>query len=478
MPPGGPPYRAPKKTPGGGGYDTSSAPPAPPSKKSSATSERAIFTAFINSHAALRPYASDIWKWTMSSSGYGGITATQLAAVIWLESKGDPSANSGKALGIAQIHDNVANATNAAGVPFFGASKGISEQDKLNPAFAIRYAAWRLSGYASVYGGSIDDIWKGGYNPGYGPGEPGYVKNPVSQFLPKDYVGTGGLTIDQSAGQDVTKQNLRNGLTDPWVVGINAKTGKLRVVKSANPPKNAIMYDGVPMSASDWARTRRDLDQYFVSYTGGRPDNKMVLKYVQKGWSPYYLTTQLAKLPSFQKSPIWKSQAPAYQAAAKDLLPEGKSAPAATIKQAIINNWGTATFQAVLRTGDGYIHSNEFKSNATTLLNVHQSIMGVPDQKALTGVKDAALAGWSTDQYAAYLRSTPQYTSSPEYQSKTLTFLSALGLITGENAVLKKGIKPDANPNVALDKDIPTDKRIQGEPGLTRPEDTVATYGG
>src|SRR5438105_2010989 len=100
-------------------------PPAPKGK-----GERGTFDAFVNAHKALKPYAGQIWTW---ANNYGGITPTQLAAVLWFESRGKADAKSGAgALGLAQIFDKAANPTNDAGVPFFRPDRTISDADKKN----------------------------------------------------------------------------------------------------------------------------------------------------------------------------------------------------------------------------------------------------------------------------------------------------------------------------------------------------------
>lgn len=438
-----------------------------------ATGEKAIFIKFVNDHKSLRPYANAIWQ---AAGRYGGITPTELAAVIYRESGGNKDAKSKVgALGLAQIYDNSASATNAAGVPFFRQDHNISSEDKTNPAFAIQYAAWRLSGYASTHGGSIDDTWVGGYNPNYKSGVDGPA-NPITSLLPKGYVGTASSTPDQKAGASVDTTDISNSLRDPWVTGVS-KNGKLIVKAGAVAPGNTVMYDGLPMRASDFKSLSRQLDTYFRSYTGGGVNPATVLQYVKKGWSPYTLTVALAKSPKFATSPIYKKYAPEYQDVAKDLLGPGESTPQKLITAGILNGWDQGTFAAVVRKLPGYVQSNEFKENEATLTNVHQSIMGIPDENAQLTINQATAAGWKADQYAAWLRSQPTYTQSPEYQSKALSFLGALGLITGQNPVLKKGTVPASqNPYGSTNTEIPTDPRLMNAQPLKPAEDTIPTY--
>jgi hypothetical protein len=217
------------------------------------------------------------------------------------------------------------------------------------------------------------------------------------------------------------------------------------------------------------------LETYFVSYTGGRPSNKVLLNYVKLGWSPYSLTVSLAKSKQFTNSPIYKRSAPALQEAAKSVLGQGQKLDIGLLRSAIVNGWSGSELQAVLRTKPNYTSSNEFKQNTATLLNVHQSIMGTPDAGGMNTIQQAAAAGWDANQYAAWLRAQPQYVQSPEYQTKSLNFLSSIGLITGEQPVLKKGKETEPNPNPGMGK-LPTDKRLPAGK-LTNPEDTFATYG-
>lgn len=458
-----------------GGLYGGGAPPPPPANTRKSTSEKTFFNAFMKAHPAMQKYADAIWR---AAGRYGSITPTELAAVLFAESGGNKGAASKVgALGLAQIYDNTANATNANGVPFFRADHNISDADKQDAGFSILYAAWRLSGQKAAHPDSIDNVWIDGYNPNY-RNEKGYNQHYISQYLPKNYpASTGGSTAADTAGRGADVTAVSQGLKDPWVVGVGSN-GKIRVSYGTEPPKNAVTYDGTPIRASEFKGLKRQLDTYFRSYTGGAADNATVLNYVKKGWSPYSLTVALSQKKGFSNSPIYKKLVPGFRQAAKDVMPQGSAIPEKLIKSAIVNGWDEHTLTAVLRQQGDYVKSNEFKGSTATLLNVHQSIMGVPDEKAMNGVKEAALAGWAPDQYAAWLRSQDAYVNSPEYQTKTLNFLSALGLITGQQAVLKKGANaPNVNPNPAGFGPLPNDPRLAGQTGLSNPEDTVATYG-
>ncbi len=83
---------------------------------------------------------------------------------------------------------------------------------------------------------------------------------------------------------------------------------------------------------------------------------------------------------------------------------------------------------------------------------------------ALHAVGQAQLAGWSDDQFAAYLRAQPQYTKSPEYVSKLLSFGQQLGLITGLQPTLQPGGAAPPNPNPNDPQRIPSSTRLPAAP--------------
>lgn len=445
------------------------------------------------------PYYAQFIPLITNAATQWTIDPVQLMQVLIWEGHKAGQTNSAGAKGLAAIADSAVDPTlNKTRYNEFIQQYG--GFDPFNPTWAINYMAWRMDGGIRHYP-TLDDWYRGsngdksaprGYNPGFtgdsrGPGPSAVTKKAggsaaaYTPVIPQSPTQTGGKSSTTSAATQAFK--------DPYVVGV-AANGNLITKFSDTVPKNAILFDGSPMTASVFKSLARSLDSYFVSYTGGRPSNKMVLNYVNKGWSPYTLTVALSQNKNFTKSPIYKKMAPEYQDQVKNILGPGENvnnirgAPTKQnakgnllIKSAIVNGWDSQTFAAVLRQRPQYVQSNEFKGNTATLLNVHSSIMGVPDAGAMNTVKQAALAGWSADQYAAYLRAQPTYTQSPEYQSKTLSFLGSLGLITGENPVLKKGTSTEPNPNPKGFGPIPNDKRLPAGQ-LSAPEDTVATYNG
>jgi hypothetical protein len=249
----------------------------PPPAAKTGKGEKGVFTAFVNAHSALKPYASDIWT---QANNYGGITPTQLAAVIWAESKGNPAAVSGAgAKGVAQIYDTNADPRNAAGVPFFRADTRITDADKANAKFSIQYAAWRLSGYAATHGGSIDQIWIGGYNPNFKAGVDGPA-NYISQFLPKGYVGTASPTatdtatksVDTSAATAATKASL----FDKWaVLGADGKVKFTKITDPSKPPANVLKYGPTPLTQTSFIQTwKQTYQDQFFAFTGRQASGK------------------------------------------------------------------------------------------------------------------------------------------------------------------------------------------------------------
>lgn len=447
-------------------------------------SGRAAFLTWSKTHGITPKVAGDVWYWSSQyNPGTGDGFAYYWASVLKSESgashlnKYGKLTTSGQAVGIGQI------ALSWIGQQIPWEPKGVAFTNDSDPRTGIggygvniRFSAYLLSHAVAQYG------YDGAYTQGYNPNDPNKLAAwaSIQKTLKSVPASVGPLSPSSGAGQQqppgAPPTKYTNNL---WVVGVSKDGKKVLTAPDdgINIPKNVVTYDGAPMHITDFKSQSRQLDPYFRSFTGGRPSPGMVLNYIQKGWSPYALTVALAKSKHFTSSPIYKKYAPAYQDAAKDLLAPGESVPQSLIKTGVINGWDSTTFAAVLRRNPGYVQSNEFKSNTATLSNVHQSIMGVPDAEAQAQIQQVAAAGWKPDQYAAWLRSQPQYTSSPEYQSKTLSFLSALGLITGGTPVLKQGAAP-ANTNLPDATAVPNDPRLTAPGTMARPEDTMATLNG
>ncbi len=407
-------------------------PPAPPVAQSKASGERGTFDQFINAHKALKPYASQIWQW---ANYYGGITPTQLAALLTFESRGNKNAQSGAgALGLAQIFDNSADATNASGVPFFRSNRNISQQDKLNPVFAIRYAAWRMSGATEKYG-SVDAAYLQNYNPNYTGST-----TPISALLPKGYVGTASSSIDTSAQKSATTSQVTQGIKDPWVV-LTSK-GQIGFVNAAIPPKNAVTYGGTPITRTEytqiWKQTYADT---FFAYTGRQANAKEISKILAQAPSVYTLSNQLAGDKTFANSPVYKQHAPGLVAVGKSVLGNDWKPSGGIIRDAIAQNWDQATFEQHLRSSPAYLQSPEFKTNLAQNTSAFQAIYGgeaTDDTAIKNDLQQKTLAGWTPTELQAWARQQPAYKQSDEYQAKATVFAQNLGLITGQQATLSQ----------------------------------------
>lgn len=438
----------------------------PPKQKTGGLSTGAAFNQYINAHPELRPYASVIW----AMSRQYGVDPVYISALILTESprtadgKLDPSAGGGtggRMVGLAQINPDV----------WVGArgpdGKKITQKDLTDPKFQIRFAAW-LIGEGLRNGQTYEDVYLRTYN----PADPNRFKaNPWAK-LPQGYVFR-GWTAGKAApppGTEVAAQDAaaaQRAREDPWVY-IDKKTGKVKFSAHPEPPKNALKVDGLPITRSSFLSARRQLEDLYISYTGKRPTNEQVAKALGAGWSEYTISVGLSKTKDFLKSPIYKSRAPGYQAAADSLLGEGERLDQELVRQAIINNWGGDVFQAKLRERPGYVSSTEFRGKTQTFRSVHESIYGTVDKYGEDTLKEAALGGWSLDQYAAWLRGQEAYTGSPEFNAKMLTFMEALGFVQGKTPVLKMGGRRPTNPNLGGGL-LPDDPRVKGWAGQPQP---------
>lgn len=453
----------PKKSDGGNIFG---APPkyTPPSSSNARTK----YMTWAKAHGVAQATASDIWYW---SGQYKNLDPYLWTSVLKQESgakhlEGNGTiVSSGQAVGIGQIalswvgqpipwdkaHTFTANNDPRTGIASYGVN--------------LRMSAYLFSDAVNKYG------WKNAYTSGYNPDDPNKAKAWKAIQTTYGSRPTGTPPVGPSAGAG-PKTNAGTTayptFTDPYVTGIN-KGGKF---STTGNPNKALQFDGQPLTRSGFLTLRDQLTSYYVSYTGKRPTNAQIQQYVTKGWSPYTLQTLLSQGPHFQNSPIYKQFAGnwANDPTIKNILGANGKIPLDLVRQGIVNGWDSSTIATKLRGQPGYTKSNEFSGNVATLLNTYQSIMGHPDTSAMIGIKDAALAGWTTDQYASWLRSQPGYRDSTEYQSKMLNFVSALGLITGKQTV----IQPVSTPTTPLAPNPtpggpPVDKRIAGNPGTGTP---------
>lgn len=387
--------------------------PAPPAKKTSAPkSENSTYVAFINAHKGLKPYASAIRQW---ADTYGGLTPTQLAAVIWTQSKGNPQAL------LSQKVSVPAGATNAAGVGFEtpGSAPGSRAQE-------IQVIAWRMSGEMVRSQGNVDQAYQS-YTGTAGT---------VSQSLPKGYVALPSATTTATVTKSLNTSTLKSATTDPWVVETN---GKLTLNYSATAPKGTVKYGGTPLTQSEfnqvWKQTYSDT---FQAYTGHTATAKQIVQILSNAPSVYALSNTLASEAGFNKSPVYKQHAPGLQGIADQILGTGAKLPPGLLATAISQNWDQATFEQHLRSLPEYRQGPEFQTNLAQNTAAFQQIYGTPDAAVTADLANKTAAGWTPDELQTWLRQQDSYKYTPEYQSKMLSLMgpSGLGLITGQQATL------------------------------------------
>lgn len=392
----------------------------PPPKSKKQQGQQNSYRAYINAHPGLKPYAQQIYK---AATNYG-VDPVYYASLINFESGGKPTAKSGaNAYGPAQIH-----------IPTWVGKADprdghvITLAEVKNPTWNIGFGAYLL-GRAVQQHGSYDAAYRQGYNPGY------KGRGPFHD-LPKGYVPTGTAKSPQEAAQrGVETGAAKQQLTDPYI----RVTPKGKVVKVTDP-RNALKVYGQPITMSQFMQEQSSVNDLYLSYTGHRTTAKNVARILTHGYSRYQLTVALTKRPDFVGSPVWKQQAPGYQAVWSQIYgPESKPDQNA-IRYAIANNLGGDGFAQRLRSRPDYTNSNEFKQNEAGLSAVYTKIYGMPDVGGQDVVKKATLDGWNGDQFANYLRQQPQYSQSVEYQSKALAFAQSLGLVTGNTPSYQPGL--------------------------------------
>lgn len=345
-----------------------------------------------------------------------------------------------------------------------------------NDTASFKYLAWRMAGTIRDFGGDVDAWYRSNYNPG-GPASrtPNVIAKRAGIIR---YQPGYSPTPNEKAGKNKSDHDAAAVLADPYVAGLaRTKGGKGGELTLTSNPAKAITYDGAPVTRSNFLTLKRQLSDYYVSYTGKRPSNSQIQQYISKGWSTYTLSNLLSQTPSFHNSPVYKQNAPALKGLAHTLLGEKeKTPPKELIRQAIVNQWSQATFEQVLRKRDNYINSSEFKGKTATMGNIYQSIMGTPGPNATNAIKQAVAGGWSPDQFAAWIRSRDSYAYSPEYQTKSMNFLSSLGLITGDQTVLRPNKNaPEVPTQPGGGAKLPADKRLGKPKPIANPSNLVAT---
>lgn len=344
------------------------------------------------------------------------------------------------AVGIGQLEPGTfigPNAFNGGVLPWDSTHK-ISMADLRNPAINLRLAA----AYAGYLQGSHPADWYGRYNagPNTTDARAGQIQQQfnakwITKWNPK-YVSTTSSTAPPSAsGPQVPGGTApqKQDNTDPWMI-VTAK-GKLSVVNSPTAPKNALTYEGQPITRSQfkqiWTQTYADT---FQAYTGKAATVKDIVSILKNAPSVQGLATTLANRPTFANSPIYKQHAKGFLAVGRNILgntwnPGGDLK--GVIKKAIVGNWDQATFEQVLRQSKEYESGPEYKTNLAQNTSAYQTIYGNPDPATEKLLAQKTKAGWTPDELSSWLRTQPAYKNSQEYQSKMLSLMGQLGLITG-----------------------------------------------
>jgi hypothetical protein len=274
-------------------------------------------------------------------------------------------------------------------------------------------------------------------------------------------------TPAQQAARNVQVAAATQQLTDPWV-GID-KHGRLVAVRN---PANAVKVFGQPLTRSQFLSQQSQINDLYLSFIGKKATARQVAHILTSGMSSYQIKVQLSKSKGFIGSPVWRQNAPGYQSVWDQMYgPQGKPDDA-EIRYAIVNNLGGEGFAQRLRNRPDYVVSNEFKSNEATLAAVYTRIYGVPGASGESVVKTAVLNGWNQDQFASYLRAQPQYTNSEEFQSKALSFATALGMVAGGMPTMQQG-SGGTNANINTTGALKPDPRVM--PGAIAPTSDLTT---
>ena len=306
-----------------------------------------------------------------------------------------------------------------------------------------------------------------------------YAAAKATRYVP-DY----GLTPAQKAGATVEQGAATTALRGSvlkWVT-YDPKTGKIGTTNitatdpisglPAKPPKNGLFYGQTPVTNQVFAQALSDLSDHFAAYAPDTPHGvnlkdpryaAQVADFLYKGLSPTAIDNALAAQPGFQKSRAWKAAAPAIIAQGKALYGEAWKPDRSLVRNAIVQNWSQGTLVANLKARPEYLRGPQYRQQTAALNNVHMSIMGTPNVQDEINVHEAALEGWSPDQYAAWIRSTDAYRYSPEAKAYSIGIAEQLGLITGRQGIVPASA-PGGAPQPQDSTAIPNSQRIPGAP--------------
>jgi len=478
-----------------------------PDPPTGSVSKNAAFQQALAKLPAWKKYATVVLQ---AAERYSIDPVVMLAFFATENASANPSASSSVgAKGLAQIYDKRASAENAAGEPFpkikvngkLVDPNNLTDEAKSNPVFAINYLAWRVGGVLQTNGGDVRAAYSQ-YNPGYY--EQGN-KNGPDAFLDgiPGYTSSTPLSPEQKAEKDLTEARAKLALKDPYVT----TSGKL--VYAATPPDDAIRStSGDGMRYSEFQTYKQRYADTYFSYLGreptdaeiadaasnglsiggiqkklaqqpeftqgplyqeragnyvawykemygekARPDTKLLADAVAKGLTQTAFQQGLKSRPDYNTSAAYQKDAAAYTGIARSIYGPRYTPPRKVIADAVSQGLTQDQFKDVLRQSPDYENSNEFKQMYSGLYGTFSQIYGRPDDQGKLVVKEAAKNGWDAETFGQYLRSQDAYTQSPEYQTKALAFLDAMGLVTGGTPVLREQVapknpeKPQAGPN-------------------------------
>jgi hypothetical protein len=409
--------------------------PPPQSKGKGSKSQNAALANLLKRFPGYRQYMPTIRQ---AAARWGMDPVLLLATLAWENGAANTRIrNSAGARGLAQIVDQTVGHYEgyASFIGQYAPDGRITDQRAFNPVFAINYMAWRMTAHIHKYG-TLNGAYDKGYNPGFTGDSRG--KGPAA-YVPSWYWSlskTPPSAADQAGRAAQRKQAGANQATgNPWLQG---------------------------QAFLDYWHQR--IDPIYQAYAGRSASRAEARDAIKKGLSDYTLQLNLASKKSFIGSPIWKTQAPGYQSVYRDIYGDRKP-DARLITFAIIHNLGATGFAEKLRQGKGYVKSNEFAGGVATLQNVYQSIFGSPDANAMYVIKQATLHGWTTDQFAKYLRAQPEYQHSDEFRSNA----AKVAAVFGGTPTLSAG---EALAPPAPTSGVPQDPRL-GPPPWAAPTQSV-----
>lgn len=418
-------------------------PPPPPATTKAKGSSYQQFVNYWSAHGyqALKGNAPDI----QAAANAANVDPIYFASLLLLESGANykTSDSSKGAIGIGQLEPGT-----FVGQPVpWDSTRTITLQDLKDPTTNLRLAAYHVGalvgrfGYAGAYSGK-----PGTYNPYYtgdsrdpkGAGPQAFIQKWSGQYVP----ATPSTSPPGPAGVQVpggTAPATNDVTYDRWaVLGADGRVKFVKITNAAVPPKNVLHYGPTPLTQTgfinNWKQVYQDT---FFSYTGRQASGKEIANILKNVPTLYTLANVLMTTKSFATSPSYKAHAPGIIAIAKQKFGDNWKVDKTLVGQAIAQNWDQATLEEHLRERPEYENGPAFKTTLAQMDNTYQQIYGAStDPGTQQLINHVAKDGWSQDQFAAFLRTQPEYKGSQEFKSKAISFAQQLGLITGNQVTL------------------------------------------